>query len=223
MAACVWIVLGCAGLDGASPDPPEEVEIAPRPVLSPRFFYLPGPAGVETARFSKWSPGDRLFVGVDGANLRADATTASEVVTKLRLAEEVEVMAAEGESTVLIGRRNTWYRIRTRVGAEGYLFGAILSPIRVSTFEGDDVAQVAVVTFSPTYGPRLRAWTPPDGAIQALDAEPPERYADGGTISARTEGSSIVVSTCSDADCQDITFGWRDGELTQLDPPPPPK
>lgn len=192
-------------------------------VVSPRFFYLPGPTGVDTARYSKWDTGDTLYVGVDGANLRAEGSTKGEVVTKLRLGEELEILEPAGEPVVLIGRRNVWYHVRMRTGIEGYLFGAIISPVRVSVFKDDEVAHVGVVTFSPGFGPRVRAWAPPDGEIQSLDAEPPERYAAGGTLAARAEGATLVVSTCTDGSCQDVTFGWRNQELQQLDPPPPPK
>lgn len=224
LAVLVWTSLACGGLgvDAEEVSAPAPVVAEPA-VISPRFFYQPGPAGLETARFSRWKAGDRVFVASDGANLRSQPNTKGEVVTKLRLGEELEVLGEAGEPEVLIGRRNVWYRVRSRVGAEGYLFGAIVSPVRVPTFRGDEVEQVAVVSFSPTFGPRLRAWSPPDGPVSALDAEPPERYASGGTLSARAEGSRIVVSTCSEGSCRDVVFGFSGGQLAQLEPPPPPK
>ncbi len=226
------VLLACAGLPdfdlplqppGEAPvgetEGPEEAE----PESSPRFFYTPGLSGVADATYSRWEAGERLFVGVDGTNLRAEPTVDSEVVTKLTLGTEVEVLGQASEPEEVVARRNVWYRIRARTGEEGHLFGALLSPLRVTMPSAGGEDLVAVVTFSPDFGPRVRAWAPPEGTVYAVDARPPELFAGGGVLEAKPVPQGIEVELCDPASnrCNVAVLAVSGGEFVQLSPPLP--
>ena len=228
LAVAGLFVLACGGLElplPTAPPEPDPVEVVPEPEVEvPRFYYVRGAAGVEDASFSQWKPGDRLFIGVDATNLRGAPEVGDNIVEKLDLGVEVEVVEVASEPVVLIGRRNAWYKIRTRTGTEGYLFGSVLSPLRVALYDGGtDKPRVGVITFSQEFGPRLRAWAPPDGPVFALDALPVEVFATGGTLSADSTDDAVTVTLCDPATnrCSEGIFGYRGGELVQLSPPVP--
>ncbi|MBX2803944.1 MAG: SH3 domain-containing protein [Myxococcales bacterium] len=225
------ISLACAGMpefpdlaalgNDAAPDAEEPPTASVQPELA--YFYFPGGAGVDNANFSRWSVGDALFVGVDDSNLRTAPSTKGDVIDKLRLGREVEILGEAGEPMVLTGRLNIWYRVRAKGGPEGYLYGSVLSPLRVPLFQpGSDTPQVAVVTFNQAFGPRVRWWHAPGGKVHERDAEPVEAYT-GGVMTAVAEpaasGEQLVISQCdpSSNQCVQARMALHGEELVQLE------
>ena len=230
LAGGLLISLACAGLPTefqfpVAEPPPPPAEPVSEPAPTPSFFYIPGSRGVADASYSAWKPGDRVFVAADATNLRSKPSIQGEVVDQLDLGVEVEILASAGDAVELIGRRNVWYQIRTRTGTEGFLFGAVLSPLRVALeAPGRSEPYVAVVSFSPAFGPRVRLWDAPDGPVFALDARPPETFAGGGTLRAEATSEGILVTLCdpSSNKCHEAVLGMPGGELTQIRPSVPP-
>ncbi|HHO51331.1 MAG TPA: SH3 domain-containing protein, partial [Deltaproteobacteria bacterium] len=171
----VVVSLACGGVPVAPP--PVPVPVAPQPPpappapVAPTFYYMPGTLGIDDASYAPWSPGDILYVGVHNSRLRSGPSTDTEIVDKLWLGIGVEILRAVGQPEVLTGRRNVWYQIRTTESQEtGYLFGALLSPLRVPLWrQGLDEPQITVVTFSPRFEPRVRLWLPKSDRQYARD------------------------------------------------------
>lgn len=164
---------------------PVAAALLPDAPAVPKLLYVPGEQGVDDARFTRWKAGDRLFVGVDGANLRASAP-AGEVLAELPLAAEVVVVAPVGEPTVVIGRRNVWYRVKAGE-REGVLFGSLLTPFGGHAAEVEPGPESWVfrdrpdwaAVFSPDFLPRIRYRE--GGDVKEVDLQPTTRFR-GGTL-----------------------------------------
>ena len=160
-----------------------------------------------------FNPGDKVYVGVDNLNFRAGPTVSDAILDKLRLGMEVEILAKSGEPIVLTKRRNVWYKVRTKQGVEGYLFGAALSPLRVPLWEqGSDVPQVTAVTFNPEFQPRVRLWLPKEDRTFSRDVVPTSAFT-GGVITAQAQAvgdsQQLMVQLCDPGSGQCATTGVR--------------
>ncbi|MEN0062870.1 MAG: SH3 domain-containing protein [Myxococcota bacterium] len=216
--------LACAGL---LPETPSLPEPEPRVVEDKEeliYFYVPGDREVDDARFSEWEVGNRLYVGVHDVNLRESENTSSSVIRTLPLGMQVEILEA-GPVQVLTQRRNQWYRVRTPLSVEGWVFGAVLSPVRVMLPGSQGGDAPAVITFNPDFGPRVRVRDPSAGEVGrewSLDVEPTSEFV-GGVLTATEEpvgnDSQLVIEQCDAATkrCGTARVRIVDGELVAVD------
>lgn len=238
LAVLVGALLAC-GFPRSEPAEPEPNEPGPSEPSEPAgapdeplegYAYVPGPSGVDDARFSHPAPGDTIFVGVDEANLRSAPSAEADVVTTLALAAEVTVVAV-GPEAVLIGRRNAWCEVRTSDGQQGWLFGAILTPLAGSSYfrASDEASRPWAVTFSPDFTPRLRVGTGADAT--SVDLVPTERFR-GGRLQAQSTPHGDYEEEVQVAQCR-LDGGEQpacstavarlgpDGRFAQVTPPDP--
>lgn len=226
ICAGVLISLACGGMT-APPPAPAPVPAPPPPEpptpVAPTFYYMPGALGVDDAGYAPWSPGDVLYVGVHNSRLRSAPTVDSEIVDKLWLGIGVEILEAVGQPEVLTKRRNVWYKIRTTESKQtGYLFGALLSPLRVPLWrQGSDEPQITVVTFNPDFEPRIRLWLPKSDRKYARDLSLTTQFV-GGILTARSEPGGateqLVVTLCDPQtkDCVEGRVRLDGDELVEL-------
>lgn len=214
--------LACAGL---IPEAPKLPEPAPEPVddRDLMYFYVPGDNETADARFAEWEQGDRLFIGVHDVNLREGGETDAGIIRTLPLGMEVQILSV-GDAEVLTQRRNRWYQVRTPLN-EGWVFGAVLSPVRVMLPGTHGGEAPAVVTFSPNFGPRVRVRDPSfgeEGRTWSLDVAPTDEFV-GGVLTAAVEpvgnDQQLVVEQCDSATSRCGTSRVRivDGELVEVD------
>jgi len=185
----------------AAPQGPQPIEVdAALSYSSPQGAALGDPA----TTYSQWQPGSLLMVGVDGANLRAQASAEAEVVTTLDMLAPVMVLEASSETVELIGRANRWYRIRSLDGAqEGHLFGSILTPLGgEADLDGDGEKERWALGFGRELEPLVRMLEPglSDDRVAALSVPMALEGARGGTmtVAAATIGATTLleVSLC---------------------------
>jgi hypothetical protein len=233
LSLSVLIALACGGGDDPQPQPqPQPVEPEAEPPLA-GYAYLAGPGGAEGARFSQFSNGDTVYVGVDDANLRDEA---GNVIARLRLGTELRIVAPVSEPTVEIDRLNRWYTVtETGTDVAGRLFGGLLTPYGGQDFfqESDEGMRGWAVTFSPEGRPRLRV-DKAFGSDEALtlDLTPSERFT-GGRMEARLEHwddftTRFEVMLCrldggEAPECETVTADLNEDRtaLVQLSPPDP--
>ncbi|MCB9671448.1 MAG: SH3 domain-containing protein [Alphaproteobacteria bacterium] len=194
------MVLACGG-GGPTPDTPEPTPVPdPEPVVEAPpvldgFAYVPG----DPPRFSEPEPGDVLYVGVDGANLREGPDGEAPVVAELAHAEKVEVVAVEGPPVELIGRTNRWVKVKSG-GHTGYLFGSLLTPLggkEVAEFIGD---YRWTVGWSQDFRPLVRVSNADGEETQSLELGLTQRF-QGGTLVAEVGSwgdfdAEITVTQC---------------------------
>ncbi len=216
------LTLGCAGLLPA--ETPTLPEPGPVPDDDMLYFYVPGEHDVEDAKFAEWKRGDELFIGVHDVNLRSEPDTSSVVLRTLPLGMKVSILDG-GRTEVLTQRRNKWYRVRTPVQVEGWVFGAVLSPVRVMLQGAQGGEAPAVVTFSPEFAPRVRVRDPyrgESGKEWSLDVKPTDEFV-GGVLTASAEpvgnDKQLVVEQCDAASgrCGTARVRIVDDELVSVD------
>ena len=142
----IWIIPKCgrdrpvdeteqeeaAGLDTTAAKP------VPKPLVAPAqdtTVKQPGPAKTSppAAAAPKTEPQySKLYVTIDGLNLRAQPGLKSGVLVKLALFEEVYFMNEVTDSTTELSlgyekANEPWVKIRTRKGQEGWVYGAGVS------------------------------------------------------------------------------------------------
>ena len=99
-------------------------------------------AGVQNAQAqnNEMKTGDTLYVcAYNGLNLRADASTKSDVITKLDHADEVIVSQVMNHKMELDHRESYWVKVESE-GYTGYLFGGYLTvvePLVLTSFSFD--------------------------------------------------------------------------------------
>lgn len=171
VAIAAGMALACASPWGSEPGTLEPSEPAPAVRETSTLTYREQPGG---AYYTPWEPGDRLSLGVDGANLREQPSTESAVAALLEFGSKVTVEGVASSTVELLGRQNRWYQVKTDQGKRGYLFGALLTPLLLTTdFDGDGLGERLSVTFSPDFVPRVRVMEPSfdekDDRVVALD------------------------------------------------------
>ncbi|MFT5679603.1 MAG: hypothetical protein ACI8RZ_000507 [Myxococcota bacterium] len=235
------LALACGGGDDPTPTPTPEVtpepaaDDAPVIVSEPLdgYAYLPGPDGKpESARFSRFSNSNTVFVGVDDANLRdADGS----IIARLPLGTQLSIVEVVSEPTVAIDRLNVWYTVTTTgVSQEGRLFGGLLTPYGGREYLGEDGGERGwAVTFAPDGRPRLRIdKTPGSDEAVTLDLSPSDRFV-GGSLKATAGvwgdfGTRFEVMQCrldggASPECSTATarIGDDGQSLEPLTPPDP--
>jgi hypothetical protein len=199
------VALACAGPSSEEPAPAEPV-VPEREKDTLTYRSLP-----EGAFFTPWEAGDVLSLGVDGANLRAEASTESKVLGLLSMGRRVTIEAIASPALTLIERQNRWYQVKTERGEQGFLFGALLTPVVLEeNLDGDPGSEWIAVTFSPNYVPRVRVMEPSfdakDDRVVALDL-PMAAGGRGGRIRAevlpgqKTAWKVVHVELCGDDGC----------------------
>ncbi|MEM6927444.1 MAG: SH3 domain-containing protein, partial [Myxococcota bacterium] len=222
-ATGLLVSLGCAGLFPSEPPTlPEPAPVAADDDML--YFYVPGDHDVEDAKFSEWKNNDKLYIGVHDVNLRASSDTSSEVLRELPLGMQVTILE-KGDTEILTQRRNRWYRVRTPVQQQGWVFGAVLSPVRVMLQGAQEGDAPAVVTFNPDFAPRVRVRDPNRGEAGkewSLDVKPTDEFV-GGVLDATAEpiGNDVqlVVEQCDAASgrCGTARVRIVDDELVAVD------
>lgn len=98
--------------------------------------------GVQNAQAQnkQMQTGDTLYVcAYNGLNLRAEASTKSDVITKLDHADKVKVLKVRMERIALDHRESCWVKVESE-GYTGYLFGGYLTsvePLVLSSYSFD--------------------------------------------------------------------------------------
>lgn len=135
---------------------------APTP-LPEALEYLRGrneDAGVSGFSFTQYSAGQRPFVSVDEAHLRATASGESDVVGSLAMGSRVTVLEKSTGAQRLKDRVDAWYRVEAQVDGgtqAGYVFGNVLTPFAFERdFNRDGVGDVATVAMSADFQIRTR-------------------------------------------------------------------
>lgn len=150
------------------------------------YGYVPGPP----TRFTRFSPGDEVFVGVDGANLRVSSNPESDVILELPHGKRVTVLETLDPPAQAIGRTNAWVRVKTE-SHEGVLFGALLTPFGGEGFNEGVGDYRWTVTWSKDFHPLVRL-TGSEGT-HSLVLQTTERF-QGGTLDAeQTEWGDFDV------------------------------
>lgn len=231
------LALACGGGDEPTaeptPEPPPAGDV-PGIVSEPLdgYAYLPGPDGrPESARFSRFSSSDKVYVGVDDANLR-DAE--GNVIDRLRLGTELYIVEAVSEPTVAIDRLNVWYTVTaTGSGSQGRLFGGLLTPFGGREHLGEDGERGWAVTFAPDGRPRLRIdKTPGSDEAVTLDLNPSDRFVGGrleasprswGDFEMRLDVMQCRLDGGEAPECSTATarLGSDGQSLEQITPPDP--
>ncbi len=129
-----------------------------------------------TAESTSLSPiaiGDRLFVGIDAANLRVSADRNAAVLATLEIARPLEVLAV-GPPVSVDGRVERW--VQVSVGAPssspppssppvpplvGYLFGSVVTPLAgTADLNGDGSVEAWALSWGGDFVARLRVDDP---------------------------------------------------------------
>lgn len=211
----VWSLLACGGgLSAPDADEPAPEAEAPRQAPTTLTYKaLPGSdVAPQDATFTAWEPGDQLVVGIDNANLRASASTEAEVVGVMPIGSVVTIEEVASDTLTLVKRRNRWYRVQTRGGRSGYLFGSLLIPTLIrEDLDGDGGTELLSVTFSPDFRPRIRVAEPSfastDDRVVALDLPMGTPGVRGGEVRVEVlEGQQtpwrlLHVSVCDAGSC----------------------
>jgi hypothetical protein len=203
--AALGVALACAG---PSPEGPQATEPAVPERERETLTYRSLPDG---SHFTPWEPGDVLSLGVDGANLRAEPSTDSEVLGLLALGRKVTIEAVASSTVTLLDRQNRWYRVQTEGDKAGFLFGALLTPVVLyDDLDGDPGREWIAVTFSPDFVPRVRVMEPSfdekDDRVVTLDL-PMSAGGRGGRLRAeilpgqKTAWKIVHVELCGDDGC----------------------
>lgn len=133
----VWIIPKCGGNRAPADELPEElladtaqVEIsAKKPAAAPPKDTIAKPAAPTSAPARPEPQYSKLYVTIDGLNLRSQPGLKSPVVAKLPLFDEVYFLNEVTDSTTEISlgytkAREPWVKVRTKKGQEGWVFGA---------------------------------------------------------------------------------------------------
>jgi hypothetical protein len=130
--------------------------------------------------FSSWKAGEKLFIAVDDANVRAGPAMDAAASAKLPIGTAVEILEAGAAPVKVDDRYNRWYRVRsTSPAAEGFVFGSVLTPFALT----DGATVTAMFTTGPFV--RVRLHDPKSKKTTAVDLAPlPFNGTTGGTLEA---------------------------------------
>jgi hypothetical protein len=174
--------------------------------------------------FRQWKPGEELFVGADGANLRSKPDIQGQVLASLPLGTRILIKKVASKRVKVADRVDRWYRVEVlsadAKGKSGHLFGNVLTPLLYrGDLDGDGEEEIASVLFTADFKIRVRIREP--GILQGrsvtwADAQPAGgaflglrgSLVRGGLVPASQAGVGLIRVESGQEACATFAHFW---------------